>query len=38
MDDQVDHFLEYLTSLSAREALTKAGVPSENSWLRAALS
>jgi hypothetical protein len=38
IDDQVDRFLEYLTSLSAWEALTKAGVLSEKFWLRAALS
>jgi DDE superfamily endonuclease len=38
IDDQVNRFLAYLTSLSAREALTKAGVLSDHFWLRAALS
>jgi hypothetical protein len=38
IDDQVERFLDYLTSLSAWEALTKAGVLSQDFWLRAALS
>jgi DDE superfamily endonuclease len=38
IDDQVNRFLDYLTSLSAWEALTKAGVLSDDFWLRAALS
>jgi hypothetical protein len=38
IEDQVERFLDYLTSLSAGEALTKAGVLSQDFWLRAALS
>jgi DDE superfamily endonuclease len=38
IDDQVNRFLDYLASLSAGEALNKAGVLSEDFWLRAALS
>jgi hypothetical protein len=37
IDDQVERFLEYLTGLSAWEALHKAGVLSSHFWLRAAL-
>jgi DDE superfamily endonuclease len=37
IDGQVNRFLDYLTSLSAWEAWSKAGVLSENFWLRAAL-
>jgi hypothetical protein len=38
IDDQANRFLDYLTSLSAWEALNKAGVLSEHFWLRAAVS
>ena len=38
IDDQVDRFLEYLQSLSGREALHTAGVLSEDFWLKDALS
>jgi transposase len=38
VDDQAIRFLDYLKSLSATEALTKAGILSKNFWLRAALS
>lgn len=38
IDEQVDRFLEYLTSMSGKEALHTAGVLSENFWLKKALS
>jgi hypothetical protein len=38
IDDQVSRFLHYLIALSPWQALNKAGVLSENFWLRAALS
>jgi len=38
IDDQVNRFLEYLSDLSAWDALTKGGVLSEKFWLRAALA
>ena len=38
MDDQVDRFIDYLQSLSGKEALHTAGVLSEHFWLKHALS
>jgi hypothetical protein len=38
IDDQVNRFLHYLASLSAWDALKKAGVLSGHFWLRSALS
>jgi transposase len=37
IEEQVDWFLDYLLALSPQEALRKAGVLSENFWLRSAL-
>lgn len=34
IDEQVDRFVRYLGSLSAHDALTKAGLLSPNCWLR----
>jgi hypothetical protein len=38
VDDQVSRFLQYLTALTAGQALHKAGVLSDHFWLRHALS
>jgi hypothetical protein len=38
IDDQVDRFIDYLQSLSGKEALHAAGVLSERFWLKHALS
>lgn len=38
IDEHVKRFLEYLESLAPREALRKAGVLSDNFWLKDALS
>lgn len=38
IDEHVERFLAYLQSLSPREALRKAGVLSDNCWLKDALS
>lgn len=37
IDDQVDRFIQYLSNLSAWEALYKAGVLSKKFWLRTVL-
>jgi hypothetical protein len=37
IDDQVDRFIQYLSNLSAWEALHKAGVLSKKFWLRTVL-
>jgi hypothetical protein len=38
IDDQVDRFLNYLTSMSGKEALHTAGVLAKGFWLKKALS
>jgi DDE superfamily endonuclease len=38
IDAQVDRFLDYLSSLSGKEALHTAGALSENFWLKKAMS
>ncbi len=37
IDDQVERFIQYLSNLSAWEALHKAGVLSKKFWLRTVL-